>query len=174
MEISSQNENTAKQEVETSASICARCEEYLAGWKRAQADYANLKKEVEREKAESFKYANMQLLAALLPAVDQYEMALGHVPDVSALPSDDRTRIENWIAGIKAVRSIWEMSFQAIGLEKVPTNGAFDPTLHEAVGEEAWDTSENDIVRVVQDGWRLHGKLLRPAKVIIASQLPSS
>jgi len=148
---------------------CVKCEEYLAGWKRAQADYANLKKETERERVEFAKYANERLLQELLPAIDQYETALKFTPDVSVLPDDMRKKLENWIAGLKAVQSLWEGSFRSIGLEKVPTTGAFDPQIHEAVGHEAApDIPKDHVMRVMQDGWRLHGKLLRPAKVIVA------
>lgn len=147
-----------------------REEEYLAGWKRAQADYANLQKEMEREKVEFSKYANERLLSSLLPAIDQYEIALSFVPDLSTCSAEDKKRIENWITGIKAVRGLWETAFQEIGLEKVSAAGAFDPLLHEAVGEEVSDKPEHEIVRVAQDGWRLNGKLLRPAKVILSKK----
>ncbi|MBI4139014.1 nucleotide exchange factor GrpE [Candidatus Uhrbacteria bacterium] len=151
--------------------VQAQCEEYLAGWKRAQADYANLKKETEREKHEFAKYANERLLSELLPAVDQYDLALSHTPDVSQLPEEDQKKLKNWIIGVHAVRSLWETAFQSIGLELVPTEGPFDPAIHEAVGEEEnAEHSEGHIVRVSQPGWTLNGKLLRPAKVIISKQ----
>lgn len=140
------------------AELQAKCDEYLAGWKRAQADYMNLKKDTEREKAEFSKYANERLLERLLPAIDQFELALEHAPAGIADP---------WISGLKAVKNTWEAAFHDIGLEHVPTDGAFDPLIHEAVGEE--DGGEaGKIVRVVRSGWRLHGKLLRPARVIIS------
>ena len=148
----------------------AQAEEYLAGWKRAQADYANLKKEGEREKQEYAKYANERLLDALLPAVDQYEMALRFTPDISTLPEEEQKKLKNWIIGLHAVKSLWETVFQSIGLEKVRTDGAFDPQLHEAVSEEASELAPGSIVRVSQDGWMLNGKLLRPAKVIVSTQ----
>lgn len=148
----------------------AQAEEYLAGWKRAQADYANLKKEGEREKQEYAKYANERLLDALLPAVDQYEMALRFTPDISTLPEEEQKKLKNWIIGLHAVKSLWETVFQSIGLEKVRTDGTFDPQLHEAVSEEASELAPGSIVRVSQDGWMLNGKLLRPAKVIVSTQ----
>lgn len=153
------------EEIET----CAHCDEYLAGWKRAQADYANLKKDTEREKSEFAKYANERLLHELLPAVDQFETALAFTPDLSTLPEDDQKRLKNWLIGIHAVRSLWEGAFKGIGLEKVPTTGTFDPQLHEAVGNETSETApKGEITKTMQDGWRLNGKLLRPAKVIIS------
>lgn len=145
------------------------CAQYLAGWKRAQADYVNLKKETDREKAEFSKYANERLLSSLLPAIDQFEMALAFTPDVSSLTDDMRKKMENWFVGIKAVRAGWETAFKDIGLDQVQTNGAFDPQIHEAVGEEEdTERSSGEIIRTTQSGWRLNGKLLRPAKVILA------
>ena len=151
--------------------IQAKCEEYLAGWKRAQADYANLKKETENDRREMTKYANERLLSSLLPAIDQYETALNFVPDLSSAPDEIKKKFDNWLIGIKAVRSMWESSFREIGLDKVPTDGMFDPNMHEAVSEEvAEGKAPGSIVRVMQSGWKLNGKVLRPAKVVIAKE----
>jgi molecular chaperone GrpE len=149
----------------------AQCEEYLSGWKRAQADYANLKKETEREKQEFAAYANERLLRELLPAIDQYETALSYTPDLSTLPEEDQKRLKNWIIGLHAVRSLWESVFANIGLTKVATTGTFDPRIHEVVDQEASDTvPPGDIVRVTQNGWKLQDKLLRPAHVIVSTE----
>ncbi len=154
---------------EATSESCANCKEYVDGWKRAQADYANLKKDTEREKLEMIKYANQRLLQELLPAVDQFDTALRFTPDVSGLAEEDAKKMKNWIAGVQAVRSLWSNAFQSIGLEKVPVVGAFDPQIHEAVGSEAQtDIPSGQIIRVAQDGWKMHGKLLRPAQVIIS------
>ncbi len=144
---------------------CGKCDEYLAGWKRAQADYQNLKKETEREKAEFAKYANERLLHELLPAIDQFGIAMQHVPSNDAEP---KTWL-NWAQGVRAIQSLWEQMAKAVGLERIPAQGSFDPLLHDAVGEEEKEGQEpGTIVRVATDGWRLHGKVLRPAKVIIS------
>lgn len=147
------------------------CDEYLAGWKRAQADYQNLKKEMEREKGEYVKFANERLLLDLLPVLDQFTLALKHLPAIQELPEDQRQVWEPWIAGLKAVQGGWDKLAKTIGLERILTDGPFDPMLHEAAGEElSEEKSAGEIVRAVQDGWRLHGKVLRPARVIIAKE----
>lgn len=147
----------------------ASCDEYLAGWKRAQADYANLKKESEREKQDSVKYANARLLGVLLPGIDQFDTAMQHVPDISGLPEADKKRIENWITGMNAVRSSWRSALSSVGAELVEVVGAFDPSKHEAVGqEENADVPEGEIIRVMESGWMLNGRLIRPARVIIS------
>ncbi len=146
-----------------------QAEECMAGWKRAQADYQNLKRDGERQKDDYIKFANERLLQNLLPAFDQFNLALAFLPSTQSLPEQERKIWDNWLLGVKAVQSLWEQSASAIGLERIPTEGAFDPQLHEAVGEE--ESSEKEphaIIRVTQDGWRLNGKVLRPAKVIVA------
>lgn len=160
-------ETPASQEGTSQTDIQQKCEEYLNGWRRAQADYANLKRDTERERQENIKYANERLLSELLPAVDQYDIALSFIPDTSTLPEGDKKKWENWLLGIRAVRSLWETSFQTIGLERVSTEGTFDPLIHEAVGEEeSSEKPSGSILRTAQSGWKLNGKLLRPAKVI--------
>ncbi|MCR4256490.1 MAG: nucleotide exchange factor GrpE, partial [Candidatus Uhrbacteria bacterium] len=58
---------------------------------------------------------------------------------------------------------------KSAGLERITSEGIFDPDQHEAVGEESVEGKESaSIVRVMQDGWMLHGKVLRPTKVIIS------
>lgn len=140
-----------------------KANEYLAGWKRSQADYQNLKKETDREKSEFAKYANERLLSDLLPAIDQFALALSYVP----APDADRKAWDNWLVGIRAVQALWEQAAKSAGLERIPAEGAFDPSKHEAVGEEEGG-EPGTILRVTQDGWMLNGKVIRPAKVIIS------
>lgn len=147
----------------------AQCEEYLAGWKRAQADYSNAIKERERDRSEYVKYANTSLLQSLLPAIEHFSTALRFIPDTASLPEEARKKWESWLVGLKAVQSLWEQAAQATGLERIPTQGAFDPSLHEAVGHEPSATVPAEhILRVMQDGWKLNGRVLRPAQVIVA------
>jgi molecular chaperone GrpE len=148
---------------------CEKCQEYLDGWKRAQADYQNLKKETEKEKSEYVKFANEKLLHEFLPALDQFSLALGHIPKTDGLSESDKKIWDNWLQGIRAVRSLWDQVAADMGLEKIPTDGAFDPMMHDAVGEEVAEGKEpGKIIKVIHDGWKWHGKILRPAKVIIA------
>ena len=148
---------------------CAKCEDYLAGWKRAQADYQNLKRQSELDKVDFSKYANERLLMELLPAIDQFGIALNYIPSTELLPEDQRKIWDNWLIGIRAVRSLWDTTATSVGLERVPTEGVFDPVMHDAVGEEEGsEKASGMIVRVMQDGWKLHGKVLRPARVILA------
>jgi molecular chaperone GrpE len=150
-------------------------EEYLAGWKRAQADYANLLKDVERQRKEYAAYATEDILHKLLPAFDQFEVALQYTPTLDAIPEDKRRPFETWLTGLQAVKALWESVATELGLELVPATGLLDPRVHEAVTSEVHEAvPAGEIIRVVQNGWSLKGKLLRPAKVIVSTGFSSS
>jgi len=172
------NSTSAEKNIETSEEellqegqddSCEKCKEYLAGWKRAQADYQNLLKETERQKKDFVKYANEKLLFDLLPALDQFALVLKHIPNVDALLKEQMDAWKNWLVGVRAVKSNWDQAAKEAGLEPIATEGVFDPTFHEAVAEEASEgVASGNIIRVIETGWKLHGKVLRPAKVIVA------
>ena len=148
-------------------------DEYLAGWKRAQADYANLQKETESARKEFMKYGTEECLLRLLPAIDQFEVALRFQPALDVIPEDKRRPFETWVTGLQAVKSLWESAAKDLGLESVAISGDLNPTEHEAVSEETDDTiPAGQIIRVTQNGWKLNGKLIRPANVVISKGPP--
>ncbi|MDO8584237.1 MAG: nucleotide exchange factor GrpE [bacterium] len=154
---------------------CGKCEEYLAGWKRAQADYQNLRKEVEKERVDFVKYANERLLHELLPSLDQYETAMKHTPELSTLNAAEQKTYRNWLQGLQAVRSLWEQTLRGLGLERIATDGPFNPALHDAAGEEPSEEKKpGEIVRVIHDGWRWGERVIRPARVIVAKENDTS
>lgn len=149
--------------------IIAERDQYLEGWKRAQADYKNIVKETDQKRGEFADWATERVLTQLIPALDQYEVALRFTPSLDVVPVDQRRAFENWIVGLEAVRSLWWKEMQELGLEQVLTSGVFDPSLHEAVGEESHETiPEGQIIRAMMNGYLLKGKLIRPAKVILS------
>lgn len=155
-----QNQNSdSTEEADNAEELKTKCDEYLAGWKRAQADYANLKRETERDRIEFQKYAAEEILHKLLPTIDGIDAALSLLPE-----STDK----DWAQGLRAVYSQLYSFLQDVGLEKIDCSNGLDPMVHEAVAQEKSDLPENQIVRVVQSGWMLRGKALRPSKVVIA------
>jgi molecular chaperone GrpE len=150
-------------------------DEYLAGWKRAQADYANLQKEMEKARQDYAKYASEDCLMKLLPAIDQYLVALRFQPSLDAITDkDERRKFETWVTGLQAVSTLWMQAAKECGLEQVTTTGPLDPSQHEAVSEEESETvPSGEIIRIAEAGWKLNGKLLRPAKVIISKGIGS-
>lgn len=136
-------------------------EHNLDGWKRAKADYLNLKKEMEKEKVELAQFANLSLLLELLPVADNFDRAVQHIPD------DQKNA--DWVKGIFGIQQQLKSIFATLGVAPVETDGAFNPELHEAVGSIAHESAApNTVVEVVEPGYTLYGKLLRPAKVKVA------
>lgn len=157
-----------QQETQEDLSTCKKCDEYLAGWKRAQADYQNLKRETDQQRAEFAKYANERLLEELLPVIDQYAMVIAYQPSTDGMSDEQKKQWDNWLIGVKAVWNNWERVMSSIGLSLINDTDGFDPIKHEAVGTESVEGKESgSIIKVIQPGWILNGKTLRPAKVII-------
>ncbi|NMC51787.1 nucleotide exchange factor GrpE [Candidatus Kuenenbacteria bacterium] len=139
-----------------------KCEEYLHGWKRAQADYENLKKTTEKEKLEWVKLANQGILLQLLPIYDHLKLAIKHIPE-----GEKKT---NWVVGIVNIKNQLTKFLSEAGVEEIKTVGEkFNPEEHEAVAvsEDNIDNQEEEISEELHPGYKLHGKVLYPAKVKI-------
>ncbi|MDD4995673.1 MAG: nucleotide exchange factor GrpE [Patescibacteria group bacterium] len=138
-----------------------QAEEYLAGWKRARADYDNLQKETAKERIEIFKYANKEIILSLLPVLDNFEKAKEHQPAADS-------EAGKWVEGIDGIyRQMRDALYQA-GLEKVEITGKFDPAFMEAVGQRSEDGREEDeVLETIVCAYKLRGVLIRAAKVII-------
>ena len=139
-------------------------EENMAGWKRAMADYANLKKEHDRDRAELAKYASASLIASFLPILDSFTKA------DAARPSDgDPQKMTQWADGIALVRAQFESAMKSAGVTTIHEAGAaFDPSKHEAMMMEKTDAVPGTVIRVLESGYKLHDRILRPAKVVVA------
>lgn len=125
-----------------------KVEEYEQNWKRAVADYQNLKRRSEEDRLRIVKYANSELLSELLPVLDNFESLLKHNSD----------------EGLKITVKHFTDILKNIGLVEIEVLGLdFDPTLCEAV--EMVPGEKNKVVEVLQKGYRYQDKLLRPAKV---------
>jgi molecular chaperone GrpE len=158
-----------KKRDENGEDLKKKCDEYLQGWKRAKADYENLQKDTERTRLAFADWARHDCLLRLLPALDQYEVAMRFVPELELRTEKDQKAFENWMIGLEAVRSLWEGAAKDLGLEKIPAAGKLDPKIHEAVGEEESDgVSPGEIIRITVNGYKINGKVIRPAKVIVS------
>ncbi|MFA6028005.1 MAG: nucleotide exchange factor GrpE [Patescibacteria group bacterium] len=143
--------------------ICKKCEEYLAGWKRANADYQNLQKETTKQMDEFRKYSNEDMLMQLLPLADYFNHAFKQIPV--------KEQNSPWLTGIKHIQNYFNKILQDNGVEEIKVLGEeFDPAKHEIVAEEESDQEEGKIIKVNQAGFTLQGKVIRPAKVIISKQ----
>lgn len=139
-----------------------KSEEHLDGWKRAKADYLNLKKESEKAQREIAGYATSMLLFELLPIVDNFERAIDHL-------TEDQKK-EEWVKGMLGIYQQLRQLLKDMGLERIPTDVPFNPEMHEAIDREFHDTvAEGTILKVIAPGYRMNGKLIRPARVTVAS-----
>lgn len=135
-------------------------EEYLAGWKRAMADYQNREKEIAARFEELAKFGAGETIRALLPVLDNLKASFDHLPE--------EARTNGWAKGIELVVRQFEDVLRGLGVEAIATDGQFDPARHESVGSESVEAAApGSIVKIVQPGYTLHGRILRPSKVII-------
>ena len=137
----------------------AREEDYLDLLKRTQADFINYKRRVEREREEQAKYANTELILKLLPIMDDLSRAQESMPEEIA-----RT---GWAGGIKLIEKKLATVLEDEGVSKIEAAGQdFDPQEHEALSyEESEEHEEGKVKAVFDNGYRLNGRVIRPARV---------
>jgi molecular chaperone GrpE len=125
---------------------------------RVQADFENYKKRVQRDQAESAERGTAHLVEQLLPVLDTLDLALSNLDD-----ADDNVR-----KGVELVYADLVAVLARAGLERIPTDGhAFDPEVHHAVLHEPGD-GEPTVVETMRSGYRLRGRVVRPAMVKVA------
>jgi molecular chaperone GrpE len=128
----------------------------LEGTARAQAELGNAKIRLEKEASDLRKFASEMALRKFLPTIDNLKRALDHLPpDLSE---------NDWVKGIIALEQGFLKQVNELGLQKMDVLGqAFDATRHEVLLEG--DGEAGTILEVLEDGYELHGKVIRPAKV---------
>ena len=139
-----------------------------AKWKeislRTAAEMENLRKRTTREREDAIRYANQRLLEELIPVIDNFEMGM------LAASQDTKSMI---YIGMDMVRRQLNEFLSSQGVEEIPTNGLFDPNLHDAVAQEECAAGDEDrILKVTRRGFRLRDRLLRPASVVV-SKVPT-
>jgi molecular chaperone GrpE len=138
----------------------AKAEANLAGWQRAQADFANYKRRSEQEKEEIGKFVNSVLMLNLLPILDDLERATTSIPLRLAKLS--------WVDGIRLIERKLRAILEAQGLSPIKALGEpFDPTLHEAVRQDKG--KEGIVVEELQKGYKFYDKVIRPSKVVVGN-----
>ncbi len=135
-------------------------DEYLDSLQRLKAEFDNYRKRAAREQASFAARAGESLLKELLPILDDLERAL------DAAESHEEAKLEE---GVRLVhRSLFE-ALRKQGLEVIDTDGAFDPHVHEALlAQPIEDAEPGSVVQVLQKGYRLGDRVLRPARVVVA------
>lgn len=142
-----------------------KSEEYLNGWKRTQADFINYKKRHEESLDEWIIFCKTNLIAGLLPILDSFDTALKNAPKAS----DEK--IQKWIDGVLKISEQLLKILKDAGLEETRSAGEkLNPQIHEAVDIVPSDKEEGTVIEELQKGYRLSGKVIRPAKVRVAKK----
>lgn len=137
--------------------------EYLDGWQRAKAEFLNYKKRINRDREQFNKDAIGRVVKNYLPIVDDLERALKDKPQ--------NGEYANWAGGIELIYRKLVTTLENDGV--VPMDAAgnmFDPNLHEAVAQlESSEHESGQIIEVIQTGYFIGERVLRPARVCIAA-----
>ncbi len=130
---------------------------------RSNADQQNQQRRHQREREELRKFATAGLVEDLLPALDSLNLGL----ESATKQTDGRAVGEGFRMAVGQLRSI--LSSQGLA-EVNPLGQPFDPSRHEAVGQEpSTSTPEGSVCRVARSGWLLHDRVIRPAAVFVSS-----
>ena len=127
--------------------------------KRVAADFENYRKRVARDQESLATRAHERLVKELLPVLDDLERAL------EAAAEHEEAKLEE---GVRLVQRELQEALAREGLAEVETNGKFDPHVHEALLTQPSDREEGSVLEVLQKGYRLGDRVLRPARVVIA------
>jgi molecular chaperone GrpE len=140
-------------------------DEYLDALQRLKAEFENFRKRSERERQEFTKRATEQLVKQLLPVVDDLERAL------EAAAEHEGERLEE---GVRLVHRALTDALAREGLVEVPANGAFDPHTQEALLAQPSAEPEGTVIQVLQKGYTLGDRVLRPARVVVSAGSPET
>jgi molecular chaperone GrpE len=135
-------------------------DEYLELAQRVQADFENYRKRAVRDQERLVAHAHERLVKELLPVLDDLERAL---------EAAERHEEAQLVDGVRLVERSLRNALEKEGLREIETGGAFDPHVHEALLTQAREGAEpGSVVEVVQRGYRMGDRVVRPARVIVA------
>jgi molecular chaperone GrpE len=147
------------------ASLQAERDELFDRLQRLAAEFDNFRKRSAREAAATIERANERLVKELLPVLDDLGRAL------EAAEEHEGAKLEE---GVRLVhRSLADLLAKE-GLAEIDTEGQFDPHVHEALLSQPSDAAEGDVIEVVQKGYTLGDKVLRPARVVVSAGQPTA
>ena len=135
-------------------------DEHLNDLKRVAADFENYRKRVARDQESLVARAHERLVKELLPVLDDLERAL------AAAEQHEEAKLEE---GVRLVHQELAAALEREGLAEIETNGRFDPHVHEALLSQPSEAEEGSVLEVVQKGYRLGDRVVRPARVVVAA-----
>jgi molecular chaperone GrpE len=140
----------------------AKATEYLDGWQRSRADFANYKKRVERDNADFSATLSASVLTRILPALDDFNLAMKNAPTEG--------ESVKWAEGIALVHKKLNAILENEGIKRIEAEGQpFDPNVHEAVVHA--DSPEHEsghVIEILRQGYKLGDRILRPVLVKVA------
>ena len=141
----------------------AEIEEWKNEYLRKQADFQNFTKRKEKEVDELKKFSSEKIITQFLGSLDNFERAIE-----SSIESKD---FDSLLKGVEMIVRNLKDIMTSEGVEEISTEGAFNPEYHHAVGIEASeDKKEDEIVKVLQKGYMMKGKVIRPAMVTVCKK----
>jgi len=137
----------------------AKAAEYKDGWMRSQAEFVNYKSRIQRDNEMTYVTMKGDIIKKVLPALDDLERALQN------RPADDA-----WANGVELIARKLQNILESEGVKRIQAEGAeFDPNFHEAISHEPADGVESGhVIAVVQNGYMLGERVIRPAHVRVA------
>jgi molecular chaperone GrpE len=141
------------------AALTAERDEAIDRWKRAAAELDNFRKRAVREREQYVTFANERLVTELLPILDDLERAL------RAASEHEEAQLEE---GVQLVHRELASLLARYGVKEIDVSGAFDPHVHEALLAQPSEAEEGSVLDVVQKGYTLGERVVRPARVVIA------
>ena len=134
-------------------------DEYLNDLKRVAADFENYRKRVARDQEGLVARAHERLVKELLPVLDDLERSL------EAAAQHEEAKLEQ---GVRLVHRELVEALAREGLVEVETDGQFDPHVHEALLSQPSEEQDGSVIEVLQKGYRLGDRVLRPARVVVS------
>ena len=142
------------------AALAAERDDAVDRWKRTAADFDNFRKRALRERQEFVTLANERLVQDLLPILDDLERAL------EAAAQHQEAQLEE---GVRLTHRALAALLERNGVKEIETGAKFDPHVHEALLSQPSDAEEGSVIEVVQKGYKLGDKVIRPARVVVAA-----
>ena len=147
------------------AALAAERDEAIDRWKRTAADFDNFRKRALRERQELVTLANERLVKDLLPILDDLERALEAAAQHQEAQLEEGVRLTH-----RALAALLEQN----GVKEIETGAKFDPHVHEALLTQPSEAEEGSVIDVVQKGYTLGDRVVRPARVVVAAAPPAT
>lgn len=142
----------------------AEKQKFLDALQRAQADFINIRKRDEEDRKRFIQFAGQDIIEKLVPVLESFDGARSHTEAWNQVPKE-------WRTGMESIHNQLLQIVKQAGVTEIdPLGQPFDPKFHEAVSHEpASDTyPDGTVCKVLQKGYMLHDKVLKPARVIVA------